>query len=146
MTIILKANKVNLFVSSVLFVSWYHSPNFLDTLRVSDVESALVTSLFVVLSVGSSTCGLESSLEVATTKGSQWYNGLQRCISSSGLYFVSCVGADTKMRESEVCSKPKYSHYLSALLCFIAHVCTLNTKQIEGINLYREETFVVVFC
>ena len=27
--IILKANKVNLFVSSVLFVFWYHSPNFL---------------------------------------------------------------------------------------------------------------------
>jgi hypothetical protein len=29
--IILKANKVNLFVSSVWFVFWYHSPNFLDT-------------------------------------------------------------------------------------------------------------------
>jgi hypothetical protein len=29
--IILKAKKVNLFVSSVLFVFWYHSPNFLDT-------------------------------------------------------------------------------------------------------------------
>jgi hypothetical protein len=26
MAIILKANKVNLFVSSVLFVFWYHSP------------------------------------------------------------------------------------------------------------------------
>jgi hypothetical protein len=31
MTIILKANKVNLFVSSVLFIFWYNSPNFLDT-------------------------------------------------------------------------------------------------------------------
>jgi hypothetical protein len=31
MAIILKVNKVNLFVSSVLFVFWYHSPNFLDT-------------------------------------------------------------------------------------------------------------------
>jgi hypothetical protein len=29
--IILKVNKVNLFVSSVLFVFWCHSPNFLDT-------------------------------------------------------------------------------------------------------------------
>jgi hypothetical protein len=29
--IILKASKVNLFVSSVLFVFWYHSLNFLDT-------------------------------------------------------------------------------------------------------------------
>jgi hypothetical protein len=34
MAIILKANKVNLFVSSVLFVLWYHSPNILDTLRI----------------------------------------------------------------------------------------------------------------
>jgi hypothetical protein len=31
MAIILKPNKVNLYVSSVLFVFWYHSPNFLDT-------------------------------------------------------------------------------------------------------------------
>jgi hypothetical protein len=29
--IILKANKVNFFVSFVLFVFWYHSPKFLDT-------------------------------------------------------------------------------------------------------------------
>jgi hypothetical protein len=33
--IILKANKVNLFISSVLFVFWYHSQNFLDTPRIS---------------------------------------------------------------------------------------------------------------
>jgi hypothetical protein len=33
MAIILKSNKVNLFASSVLFVFWYHSPNFLDTPR-----------------------------------------------------------------------------------------------------------------
>jgi hypothetical protein len=31
MAIILKVIKVNLFVSSVLFVFWYHSPNILDT-------------------------------------------------------------------------------------------------------------------
>jgi hypothetical protein len=31
MAIILKANNVNLFVSSVLFVLWYHSPNLLNT-------------------------------------------------------------------------------------------------------------------
>jgi hypothetical protein len=31
MAIILKANKVNLFASSVLFDFFYHSPNFLDT-------------------------------------------------------------------------------------------------------------------
>jgi hypothetical protein len=34
MAIILKANKVNLFVSSVLFVFWYHLPNILDTPRI----------------------------------------------------------------------------------------------------------------
>jgi hypothetical protein len=33
MAIILKANKVNLFVSSILFVFWYHSPNVLDKPR-----------------------------------------------------------------------------------------------------------------
>jgi hypothetical protein len=33
--IILKANKDNLFVSSVLFVFCYHSPNFLDTPHIS---------------------------------------------------------------------------------------------------------------
>jgi hypothetical protein len=38
MTIILKANKVNLFVSSVLFVFWYHLPNFLDTPHICDVS------------------------------------------------------------------------------------------------------------
>jgi hypothetical protein len=31
MAIILKTNEVNLFVSSVLYVFWYHSPNLLDT-------------------------------------------------------------------------------------------------------------------
>jgi hypothetical protein len=38
MEIILKANKVNLFVSSVLFVFWYHSPNFLDTPHISMLQ------------------------------------------------------------------------------------------------------------
>jgi hypothetical protein len=35
---ILKANKVNLFVSYVLFVFWYHSPNFLDTPHICDIS------------------------------------------------------------------------------------------------------------
>jgi hypothetical protein len=38
----LKANKVNLFVSSVLFVFWYHSPNVLDTPRRYDQKHILV--------------------------------------------------------------------------------------------------------
>jgi hypothetical protein len=43
MAIILKANKVNLFVSSVLFVFWYHSPNFLDTPHIT--KSIIISSL-----------------------------------------------------------------------------------------------------
>jgi hypothetical protein len=38
MAIILKANKVNLFVSSVLFVFWYHSPNVLDTPHIWSIS------------------------------------------------------------------------------------------------------------
>jgi hypothetical protein len=38
MAIILKANKVNLFVSSVLFVFWYHSPNGLDSLHIYNIS------------------------------------------------------------------------------------------------------------
>jgi hypothetical protein len=38
MMIILKANKVNLFVSSVLFVFWYHSPNVLDTPHICNIS------------------------------------------------------------------------------------------------------------
>jgi hypothetical protein len=38
MAIILKTNKVNLFVSDVLFVFWYHSPNILDTLHICNIS------------------------------------------------------------------------------------------------------------
>jgi hypothetical protein len=38
MAIILNASKVNLFVSSVLFVFWYHSPNVLDTLHICNIS------------------------------------------------------------------------------------------------------------
>jgi hypothetical protein len=38
MMINLKANKVNLFVSSVLFVFWYHSPNILDTPHIWSIS------------------------------------------------------------------------------------------------------------
>jgi hypothetical protein len=31
-------NKVNLFVSSVLCVFWYHSPNVLDTLHICNIS------------------------------------------------------------------------------------------------------------
>jgi hypothetical protein len=45
MAIILKANKVNLFVSSVLFVFWYHSPNILDTPHICDVSRLMVKTV-----------------------------------------------------------------------------------------------------
>jgi hypothetical protein len=38
MAVILKVNKVNLFVSSVLFVFWYHSPNVFDTPHICDIS------------------------------------------------------------------------------------------------------------
>jgi hypothetical protein len=38
MAIILKANKVNLFVSSVLSVFWYYSPNVLNTPHICDIS------------------------------------------------------------------------------------------------------------
>jgi hypothetical protein len=41
MAIILKANKVNLFESSVLFLFWYHSPKVLDTPRITDTSSSV---------------------------------------------------------------------------------------------------------
>jgi hypothetical protein len=41
----LKANKVNLFVASVLFVFWYHSPNFLDTPHICDISRVRVNVL-----------------------------------------------------------------------------------------------------
>jgi hypothetical protein len=40
----LKANEVNLFVSSVLFVFWYHSPNFLDTPRIDKIILKIIRS------------------------------------------------------------------------------------------------------
>jgi hypothetical protein len=42
MAIILKANKVNLLVSSVLFVFWYHSPNILDTPHITVTGTVLM--------------------------------------------------------------------------------------------------------
>jgi hypothetical protein len=45
MAMILKANKVNLFVSFVLFVFWYHSPNFLDTPHITDGQFMNSTQL-----------------------------------------------------------------------------------------------------
>jgi hypothetical protein len=45
MAIILKANKVNLFVFSVLFVFWYHSPTFIDTPRISTLCLSVSFSL-----------------------------------------------------------------------------------------------------
>jgi hypothetical protein len=52
--IILKANKVNLFVSPVLFVFWYHSLNFLDTPRIysliqhSSKQQCLILTVTVI--------------------------------------------------------------------------------------------------
>jgi hypothetical protein len=53
MMIILKANKVNLFVSSVLCEFWYHSPNVLDTPHIWNISRLRVkTEIGHVLWVG----------------------------------------------------------------------------------------------
>jgi hypothetical protein len=46
----LKANKVNLFVSSVLFVFWYHSPNVLDTPHIWNISRLRVKGQGMILS------------------------------------------------------------------------------------------------
>jgi hypothetical protein len=51
MAIILKDNKVNLFVSSVLFVFWYHSPNCLDTPRMIVVLVPLLGPLSYIITI-----------------------------------------------------------------------------------------------
>jgi dolichol kinase len=54
MAIILTANEVNLFVSSVLFVFWYYSPNVLDTPRINtknDQRWTLRISLFLQITM-----------------------------------------------------------------------------------------------
>jgi hypothetical protein len=50
MVFILKAEKVNLFVSSVLFVFWYHSPNLLDTPHICDISRLRVKDVRKVVS------------------------------------------------------------------------------------------------
>jgi hypothetical protein len=45
MAIIMKANKVNLFVSSVMCVFWDHSPNVLDTLHICNISWLRVNPL-----------------------------------------------------------------------------------------------------
>jgi hypothetical protein len=68
MATILKANKVNLFVSSVLFVFWYHSPNFLDTPRMRLVAVCTINSIWNRISCGSIPClwGWDSSVSIGT--------------------------------------------------------------------------------
>jgi hypothetical protein len=69
----LKANKVNLFVSSVLCVFWYHSPNVLYTLHICNISWLRVKPLYnaAVYSVlrfcvpyGRCTCEIKSRIAV----------------------------------------------------------------------------------
>jgi hypothetical protein len=69
MTIILKTNKVNLFVSPVLFVFWHHSPKVLDTPRNYKNESRTAPSLRLFL-------GTESCLETNELSIHGTVNGL----------------------------------------------------------------------
>jgi hypothetical protein len=90
MAIILKANKVNLFVSSVLFVFWDHSPSFLDTprilLNVTRGEYNMpIRNQRVVLSECQTRFHYDRALEyIATAKN--------RVTSNSGLSIIGTSG------------------------------------------------------
>jgi hypothetical protein len=58
-----------LFVSSVLFVFWYHSPNFLDTPRKMSVKNR-------VRVCGLDSCGSEEEHFVGCSLGSKEYEGV----------------------------------------------------------------------
>jgi hypothetical protein len=47
MAIILKANKVNLFVYSVLFFYWYHSPKDLDTSHINHLQLPPILTTYI---------------------------------------------------------------------------------------------------
>jgi hypothetical protein len=46
-----EANEVNLFVTSVLFVFWYHSPKFLDTPHICDISRLRVNLCIFMLTL-----------------------------------------------------------------------------------------------
>jgi hypothetical protein len=49
MVVILNANKVNVFVSSVLFVFWFHSPNVLDTPHICNISRLRVNCTHIIV-------------------------------------------------------------------------------------------------
>jgi hypothetical protein len=80
MAIILKANEVNLLVSSVLFVFWYHSPNFLDTprscpYRLTDLHDTLDAECFLYQTFGDSPLPRRALCEI-TANGYVLFEGL----------------------------------------------------------------------
>jgi hypothetical protein len=50
-------NKVNLFVSSVLFVLWYHSPNVLDTAYMELIVKPEILTLYIYIYIYGPTFG-----------------------------------------------------------------------------------------
>jgi hypothetical protein len=71
MAIILKANKVNLFVSFVLFVFWSHSPNVLDTPHICNISwlrVKLVCKPFKFNSSRNASCGQLKELKILSVQ------------------------------------------------------------------------------
>jgi hypothetical protein len=115
MAIILKTNKINLFVSCVLFIFWYHSPNFLDTPRIFSFPLHLMLPLNLHIVSQSLTNRLLPKDEVNETVGlytqfvtsvnrektwqrerclceiTWWYQTAKRNISESGLRGKVCL-------------------------------------------------------
>jgi hypothetical protein len=79
MMINLKANKVNLFVASVLFVFWYHSPNVLDTPHICNISRLRVNQPQYILYITTEAIWPEpvpggNSRMFAVSSASDWHS------------------------------------------------------------------------
>jgi hypothetical protein len=93
MAIILKANKFNLIVTSVLFVFWYHSPNFLDTPRSLDL---------CIFNLNVSSCRVHRSQETVLIR--------------------SCCTKQWTQQSVERIPLPPYPHFILQYIGFSEHL------------------------
>jgi hypothetical protein len=94
MAIILKANTVNLFISSFLFVSWYHSLTVLDTPRTSTVSGLISNLLTNQFNQYSDTNEMNFLIILLRTKGLYMFRALlahpQEALRN-GTWYIACV-------------------------------------------------------